>query len=136
MPSITFGYDPKDSIITNNGIYLNGTNPIINLATGEIIGIIAFNYYSQRLWDANGNVKYFNTLVYNILLNKLQNSNTIQKNSLDATVYFESDIPFERTPPGTEFETKITSSTIPVSPDAKLKYIVTQSAFRIYELDF
>ena len=44
MPSITFGYDPSESIIDNNGIYLNGTNPLHNIASGEIIGKLAYNY--------------------------------------------------------------------------------------------
>ena len=136
MPSITFTYEASESIITNNGIYLNGTNPIHNIATGAIIGKVAFNYYSQPLWDINGNVKYFNTFVINMLLNDLQNPNINELNSLDSTIYFESDLPLGRTPNGTEAVAKITSTTIPVSSDAKLKYNVTQTGTRIYELLF
>jgi hypothetical protein len=136
MPSLTFGYEPSESIINNNGVYLNGTNPIHNIASGEIIGTLTFKYYSQKYWDANGDTKYFNTLVFNIILNDLQKLNPPQLNSLDATVYFESILPFERTPKGSQFEGKLTSTTMPVSPDAKFKYYVTQTGYRISEINF
>lgn len=136
MPSITFSYESNETIRENNGIFLNGTNPIHNIATGEIIGKIAFTYYSQNLWDANGNIKYFNKLSISILLNFLQDIKNSQLNSLDSIIYFESNEPLTRQLNGTTFESKITSSTIPVSPDAKLKISVTQTGTRIYELNF
>ena len=91
MPSITFGYDPKKSILEQSDNFLKGTNPIHNIATGEIIGKLAFTYTSQKLWDPNDDNKYFNSVILNILLDKLQNPNgdRLEFNSLDSIIYFE-----------------------------------------------
>ena len=70
------------------------------------------------------------------MLNDLQKMNHLQLNSLVSEMAFESDLPYERIPLGSTFEGKITSSTIPVKPDAKLKLSVNKSGYRIYELDF
>lgn len=134
MPKVSFNYLKSERQVTkiDNNVY--GTNPLHDIASGEIIGYTNYVYTSQPAWS--NEVPKFTTVLYQyIILNKFQNENSDQLNTLDLQVSLSSYKP-EQLQDGYTYNSSLFSYTIDVSKNSSATIYVSRDGSRTYELEW
>ncbi len=133
MPSVSFNYLKSERQVTQIDNKVYGTNPLHDIASGEIIGYTSYVYTSQPAWSNEG-PKFTTLLNQSIILNDLQNKNS-QLNTLDLELSLLSYKP-EQLQDGNTYYSSLYSSTIDVGNNSLVKIYISQDGSRTYELDW
>jgi len=134
MPSVSFNYLKSERQVTEIDNKVYGTNPIHDIASGEIIGYTSWVYTSQPAWSNEG-PKFTTVLNQSIILNELQNGNSDQLNTLDMELSLLSYKP-NQLQEGYTYNSSLFSYTIDVSNNSSAKIYVSQDGIRTFELNW
>ena len=137
MPNLILTYLPSDLINVTFDVFFFRSTPLRRIDNGEIVGNWLNRTYAQETTTIDGQQKFFKPVEISLNLFDLNpnlSSTNNQLNVLNGYINFYAEKKESVFSPGQTYKTKLTCSTLDISPDAELTIQISNDGKRVLNI--